>query len=135
MMMEPPQNIRLLKAIVIGLGVLIFVGLAVVVATIISRAGRLAAPVTSATPVAAVTTEIMGGAPAAFGAKKLDLPPGSRLVEIRPDGDRLILRLRQVGGNEQLVVISLISGERLGVIDLGAGVATGPSPAVSPTQE
>jgi hypothetical protein len=135
MVMEPPQNIRLLKAIVIGLGVLIFVGLAVVVATIISRAGRLGTPVAAATPVAAITTEIMSGAPAAFGNKKLDLPPGSRLVEIRPDGDRLILRLRQVGGNEQLVVLSLVTGERLGLIDLGAGVATGPSPAVSQTQE
>ncbi len=129
--MEPPQNIRLLKAIVIGLGVLLVAGLAVVVGTIVHRAGQLA----PAPPAAAVTTEITSAAPSAFGSKKLDLPPGSRLIEIHPEGDRLILRLRQVGGNEQLMVLSLITGERLGIIDLGAGAATGPSPAANPSQE
>ncbi|HUN52192.1 MAG TPA: hypothetical protein VMU42_13800, partial [Candidatus Sulfotelmatobacter sp.] len=87
------------------------------------------------TPATTVTTEIASEAPASFGAKKLDLPQGSRLIEIRPDGDRLVLRVRQVGGNEQLIVISLVTGERLGIIDLGAGAATGPSPAVSQSQE
>jgi hypothetical protein len=127
-MVEPSQNIRLLKGIVIGLGALIFVGLAVVVATIVHRAGQ---PMAAPQPV--VKTEIIPEVPVAFGSKKLDLPPGSRLIEIRPDGDRLILRVRQVGGIEQLVIVSLLTGERLGSIDLGAGAATGPAP--TPTQE
>ena len=90
---------------------------------------------TTGGPATTVTTEIANEAPTAFGAKKLDLPQGSRLIEIRPDGDRLVLRVRQVGGNEQLVVLSLVPGERLGIIDLGAGAATGPRPAVGQSQD
>jgi hypothetical protein len=124
-MTESPQNIRLLKGIVIGLGVLIAVGLAVVVATIINRAGQ---PKVMMLPAASSTNAIAPQMPIVFGNKKIDLPPGSRLVDIRPDGDRLILRVRQVGGSETLVIISLTTGERLGSIDLGAGAATGPAP-------
>ncbi|HYM30063.1 MAG TPA: DUF6476 family protein [Candidatus Cybelea sp.] len=123
-MVESSPNIRLLKGIVIGLGVLIIAGVVVIFVTIANRMPHARATVA---PNGTVIEP-----PANFGERKLSLPVGSRLVEIRPDGERLILRLRQVGGNEQIMVISMQTGERLGLIDLGVGAATGPNPSAGP---
>jgi len=97
----------LLKFIVIGLGALIVAVLVLMIVVGIQRAGRLVA--TNAGAPAPV-----GEAPGSFGDKALKLAKGARVIEVRIAGDRMIVRTRQLGGQEELVVLSLVSGERLG---------------------
>ena len=68
---------RALKALVIGMGVLIVVGLAVVVVTIANRT-------------------IDGGKPSTDAA--FALPDGAEVLETALDGDRIALRLRLADG-------------------------------------
>ena len=86
---------QLLKSVVIGLGVLIFLGLGLLAYGFIQKANnpdwrRLSSPPASAT-----------GAPAAkpFGTLKLGLPEGCVITGVRPDGARTYLSIGSGGGN------------------------------------
>ncbi|MCW5752320.1 MAG: hypothetical protein KIT81_14360 [Alphaproteobacteria bacterium] len=113
--MYQQPNIRLLKAVVILLGVAILISGAVVIWGITTRVGGKAerGSVASAGLVRA-------GEPAAFGVRKLELPRSSRIIEMRPDGDRLLLRVRDVGGAEQIILLDMNTGERLGSFEIEA---------------
>lgn len=87
-----------LKALVIFLGVLIVLGLGVLVYGIATKAGKL------------------GDAPPTFDEATVTLPAGASVVEMRPDGDRLYLRLSAPGG-ERILVLDR-DGNRLGEIKL-----------------
>jgi len=91
---------RGITVLVIVLGVLILVMTAAVIGTI---AGRLA----------------RGGAkplPALAGA--VDIPRGARIAAMTTGGDRLVLALTLPNGGQQLLVIDLATGARLGTIEL-----------------
>ena len=76
-----------LKALVIGLGVVI---IAMVLTIMVTLAHRMSAP---ATPAAAVTEAV------------LTEPPGTHLVSIAPAGDRLAVLL-QGGGPDRLLFLA-----------------------------
>ena len=86
---------------------LILGALTLVVFAVMQKGGRL---LTTSPSVATAMSE----APTSFGDKVLKLAKGARVIEVRIAGDRMIVRTRQLGGQEELVVVSLANGERLG---------------------
>ncbi len=93
---------RGLKALVIGMGVLIAAGLVVVVVTLANRAGQLG--------------ETVGQA--GFGTVGLGLPAGSEIVAIAPAGDRLAIHVRVPGEGDRVLFIDPASGATKGRLTL-----------------
>lgn len=91
---------RALKALVIGMGVLIAAGLAVVVVTVANRALDGERPPTKAA---------------------LALPDGAEVLETVLDGDRIALRLRLADGAEAIHVFDLATGRRVATARIGGG--------------
>jgi len=96
---------RGLKILVVVMGIMLVVGFAVLVAVIAGRISR--------------------GGPApnaarAFAAAAVDIPPGARVEAMTVGTDRLVLALVLPEGGRQLVVIDLVTGARLGTIELRA---------------
>jgi hypothetical protein len=92
---------RGITVVVIVLGVLVLVMTALVIGTI---AGRLArGPAHPAASLAGAAVEI---------------PRGARIAAMTAGGDRLVLALTLPNGEQQLLVIDLASGARLGTIAL-----------------
>jgi hypothetical protein len=93
---------RALKVLVTVLGVVIIVGFGVVAAVI---AGRLARrePASNAH---------------AFTAAAVNIPRGARIEAMTAASDRLILALALPGGGRDIIVIDLVTGTRLGTIEL-----------------
>lgn len=119
--METQPNIRVLKAVVIVLGLLIVVAVGVIGVTLYRRLNPPApVPAVAMQAVAPAALVPVDDRPSrAFGDHKVDLPAGSRLIETRMVGERMFLRARLLGGNEIWVVLSLATGERLGSFELG----------------
>jgi Family of unknown function (DUF6476) len=92
---------RGLTIFVAVMGVVIVLGFAVVIATI---AGRLARG--------------DGGGPHAFTAPPIAIPKGARVAAMTAGANRLVLRLELAGGGQEIVIIDLASGRRLGTIAL-----------------
>ena len=92
---------RGITVLVIVLGVLIVGMTAVVIGTI---AGRLARG--KGTPVAG------------FAGAAIDIPRGGRIAAMTAGSDRLVLALTLPNGEQQLVIIDLATGTRLGTIAL-----------------
>ncbi len=92
-----------LKALVIGMGILIVIGLGFVAYGLVSRASKLAP------------------AEADLGDISLDLPVGCAIAEARAEAGRLIVRAEGPGerGCQQILVIDLESGKILGRIHAG----------------
>jgi len=101
---------RALKILVAVMGVMLVVGLAVVVATIIHRATQRQ----SSSPAAASPA-------ASFGHTAVTLPAGARVLEMREAGGRLVLRLQRTDGSETLLVLDLATGNEIGTVDLKPG--------------
>lgn len=117
--MESQPNIRFLKAIVIVLGILIIISAGVVVVGIFNKLGGQqgqgsTSVSTALPPVPPRPVE----APSSFGTRKIELPRGSRVIEVRTEGERMLLRVRNVGGAEQIIVLHLGTGERLGSFEI-----------------
>jgi len=93
---------RGLKALVIGMGVLIAAGLVVVVVTLANRAGQLGE-----------TVERAG-----FGTVGLGLPTGSEIVAIAPAGDRLAIHARVPGEGDRILFVDPASGTVKGRLTL-----------------
>ena len=96
---------RALKALVIVMGVLLVGGTAVLVTELISRASHRGPVGGSAGPARPFDTV-------------LDLPAGASIREMRPVGERLVLRVGLAGGGEQILLLDIGSGARLGTIEL-----------------
>ena len=91
---------RALKALVIGMGVLIVVGLIVVVVTIANRTLDGERPPTEAA---------------------LALPDGAEVLETALDGNRVALRLRLADGAEAIHVFDLATGRRVATARIDGG--------------
>ncbi len=89
------MNIRALMAAVIGMGVLIVAGVAVLGFTIVHR---------------------LAG-PSATGMTLLDEPPGTHVVQVSAAGDRLALLL-QGGGVDRIVLLDPRTGQVAGRVAL-----------------
>ena len=95
------QTARLLKAIVIGLGVLLMLGVGLMVYAVIDRAGNDDAR-----------------APAVIGDGTVTLAPGSRVVAMTEEDDHLSLLIEDADGGQRVVTIDRRSGAVLGVLTL-----------------
>jgi hypothetical protein len=137
--LQKTPNIRALKALVIGMGVLIVVGLTIVVVTIAMRAadpeggGRGAQRAGGAegmTPAPSAAPR-----PRAFGELALGLADSCRIAGMRASAGTLVVRLDGPAqdGCQRLVVIDPAAGEVLGRIRPGAAQTEGA--AAAPGQE
>ena len=96
---------RALKALVIGMGVLLIAG---VVALVVVMAGRIAGKAPA--PTAAV--------PRGFGHAAAEIPAGAAVVSTVAVGDRLVVHLALEDGTPRLLVLDPGTGTVLGTIDL-----------------
>ena len=99
---------RGLKALVIGLGVLIAVGLIVIAVTIANRM------TTEPEPAPAAATLSVDG----FGSARVTIPAGARIVETATGDGRMVLRIHLVDGRAQILVIDLATGRLAGTVDV-----------------
>jgi len=108
---------KALKALVIGMGILILLGLAVVIAAIVARMGNSGE-----------------GARAAFGTLHLGLPESCRIAAARPLQDRLVLRLAgpRKDGCGEVIVVDPEAGRVVGRIAPGAAPGVPQSGEASP---
>jgi hypothetical protein len=116
---------RWLKALVIGMGILIVVG-TVVMAVMLARRSGPDGEAAGAAPAAA-----NGGSAAVVARRRIVLPAGARVVETVLDGDRVALRIALANGAERVVIIDIRTGRRLGTLDLapeGGGGGANPDP-------
>jgi hypothetical protein len=102
---EPDPNIRLLKAVVIGLGLVILAAMAAIVFAVVNLVGE-GAP-----------GQGRGDAAGAFHAT-LAIPAGSQVVRIVAAGENIALHLDLGEGGERIMLIDPRSGEKLGEIDV-----------------
>ncbi|WP_162914859.1 hypothetical protein [Desertibaculum subflavum] len=126
--MESQANIRMLKAVVIVLGLLIVASIGVIGVTVFRRLSDTGPPPARLTTAPAsapangsseTNGERSSGVPLPiFGERRVELPQGARLVETRITGDRMFLRARLLGGNEVWIVLSLLTGQQLGSFEL-----------------
>jgi flagellar basal body-associated protein FliL len=101
-------TVRGLKSLVIVQGVLLFAGLVALVAGVAWRGTHRPAQA----PVA------VHPVPAGPYEAALDLPQGAALVSLAATGDRVVLHLRLADGREQLAIVDMGTGARLGTIEL-----------------
>ncbi|MDA1089881.1 MAG: hypothetical protein O3A85_06175 [Proteobacteria bacterium] len=103
---------HLMKSVVIGLGVLIFLGLGLLGYGFIQKANtpdwRLFSP--SSSPTAALVTT------KPFGNLNLDLPNDCVIARVQPDGNRAYLTIGPSGACNRIVVVDTVQGRVLGTI-------------------
>jgi hypothetical protein len=97
----------LLKAFVIGGGIVLVAGTILLVVLIALGVGQDPEPA-RATPAAAI------------GPVDLALPAGARIVQMSTDGDRLLLLAEDEAGRQFLAVVDALTGERLSLIRVRA---------------
>jgi hypothetical protein len=103
---------RGLKALVIVLGVLLVGGMVTLVGAIIWRGShRVAAEGTVAPPPGT------SGKPF---TTTLDLPSGATVVSSEVAGERLVLKVALPDGRQEIVILDIRNGARLGTIELQA---------------
>lgn len=100
-------SFRGLKALVIGMGVLIVVGVIGLAVAIYQRGQVLSERGTEPASAPASTS---------FGVRRLALPAGAEIIETVADGDRLVLRVLSEDGAQRIVAIDLVTGQTLGTI-------------------
>jgi hypothetical protein len=105
--------VHALKALVVGLGVLIVGGICLLAYGLYMKASD---------PDFSLFRDGAGTAVPAmrFGRLGLDLPKGCSIVEMRPDGERLFLHIGPpVKSCERIIVIDAIDGTVLGTVETG----------------
>jgi hypothetical protein len=105
MEMAPPPNTRLLKVVVTVMGVLLVLGFAVVVATIVRRASH---------PQAASSTVGFGGR---FGVSDVHVEPGEKVRSVTMTDERLAIHVGSDKG-EEIIIVNAKTGVELGRIRL-----------------
>lgn len=100
---------KALNIAVVVMGVMIVVGLAMIAVTIVKRLGG------AAEPAPAIAAPYMPHVPlTGFDPATVPLPPGARLRQIVPAGDRLVLHMAGEGGKDVLMVLDMAGGRVLG---------------------
>ena len=110
----PPASYSILKFIVIFLGILLVLGFAVVIGTVVYRAVNSS----EAETAELATTKIAGSAVADILKDiELSLPEGHEISGHDLDGTRLALRLQSPAGDE-IWIVDLTSGEVISRVTL-----------------
>lgn len=107
---------RTLKAVVIGLGVLIVICLGVIATTV---ARRMAAPSHDEPIPLPVTAQ--AGHPVFFGDVPVVIPSGSQVIQMSVSADRLLLLLEDTAGARRILVADSATGHYLGSYNLVPG--------------
>ena len=97
------QTTRALKAVVIGLGVLIVLAAAAVVAELVRRTGTV--------------VDTAGG----YATAPVSLPPGARVIGMAGEDDVLSLLVEDGDGGQRIITIDRRSGAVLGTLTLTPG--------------
>lgn len=100
---------RALKALVIGMGVLIVIAVVVLIVGVMNRSDKSTAA-ENAGPGAVP--------PTSFSPQSILLPPGAEISETRIGDGRVVLRLALPGGNGRLIVLDADTGQITGTVDL-----------------
>ena len=93
-----------LKALVIGMGVLIVAGIGVVAVTLVNRMGGTMSS-SSAPSVPSVATG------------RIELPPNARIAETHVDGKTIVLRLAMPDGSSRIALYET-SGKLISMIEV-----------------
>lgn len=119
-----------IKALVIGMGMLIVAGLVLLGYGMYSRAGKMGgSDAVVAVPQAGVTA-----APAAFGTVPVTLAPGARVEDMAAVGGRLAVRVSE-GATSRILLLDPASGVVAGSFVLAPAAAPAPAPtAETPTR-
>jgi hypothetical protein len=105
---------RALKALVIGMGILIALAFGLLVYGLVKRSAE---PVSSAASGAS-TRGTAGGVARPYGPVAIALPPGARLIDTQASEGRLLVQLELAGGVRRVLVLDLASGALIGSIEL-----------------
>lgn len=101
-------NIRVLKAVVIGLGLLIVVGVVALIVGLFWRASKMGEPAgAKVAPPTALTGPVA-------------LPRGAAVTDMAATGDRVVLRLRLADGTTRLIFVDPRAAAVAGQLDLKA---------------
>lgn len=103
------------KALVIGLGIMIVAGIGLLVYGISQKAADPSFRLFQSKGGGAGGGGSSGG-PAGFGETRIALPEGCRLIDLRPDGQRLYLHVGPTGGCERIIILNSTTGQVLGSI-------------------
>jgi hypothetical protein len=95
------MNLRLLKTLVVLMGLLLVAGVVALAVGIASRVAHHAPTL-----------------PAAFNAPAITLPHGSSIAGTSTAADRIVLQVDLADGNVELVVIDLATGQLVGIVPL-----------------
>ena len=109
----PASRVKILLTVVIVLGILLFVGFAVVVGTIMKRLNN---PPAIETALEAVQPTQKNG----VYERVVSVPEGAELVSFRHARGRLVLQLKDAQG-DFIVLVDMRKGTELGRIRLQAG--------------
>lgn len=88
-----------IKALVIGMGVLIVAGMIVLVYGVTTKVGK---------------SSPESGSVQDFGDVRVTLPAGATVEDARLDGDTLVVRVRGPGAATQVILFQSADGKRLG---------------------
>jgi hypothetical protein len=91
---------RVLKTLVVVMGIMLIGGFAVLVATVMGRLSRTGSP---SRP---------------FTATAIDIPREARIETMTAGSDRLVLDLLLPDNRRQLLIIDLRTGARVGIVEL-----------------
>ena len=111
---------QLLKSVVIGLGILILLGMALLTYGLYQKANdpgwRLFSRPAPAEFQAPATATPAAPDAKAFGTLGLHLPDGCFITAVRPDGGRVYLTIGPPGPCNRIVIVDVIRGRELGTI-------------------
>jgi hypothetical protein len=99
-----------LKALVIGMGVLIVAGVGVIAVTLVNRMGGTS-PGSAPTAAIASNSSVAG---------RIELPPGARIAETHVEGKTLVLRLAMPDGGTRIAVYDL-TGKAIASVEVVVG--------------
>jgi hypothetical protein len=135
---------RGLKALVIGLGVILAIMFAIVVGELVRRL-YLAKPAEPDKPAIAAPQPLPPPLPPSlglqmqpaplpgFGDMAIELPSGARVADFTASGDRLVLRLIMPDQEQRLMIVDLATGKAIGTLTLhGEAKARVPEIVVPP---
>ncbi|MEG9862160.1 MAG: hypothetical protein V6Z81_06625 [Parvularculales bacterium] len=97
-----PPSTRVLKAVVIVLGLLLIAGFGLVATTIIYRL--------TVEPESATSVPPKG----LWGVESIPLPPGGKVEDMILEGDRLVVRVATRGGGAEIIIMDIRRGHEIG---------------------
>lgn len=97
---------QVIKALVIGMGVLIVLGLGLLAYGLTTKFGET------------VSSDASGSSATAFGTIRADLPAGATVADVQIQDGTMMVRLALPDGGAQIMVFRLSDGRQTGTIEL-----------------